>query len=155
LDQPGGRQDEIAGPDQPSLHPPAAGAAALALSAPETVRLADRLTSPAPHWKTVVRNLAIVAVALGVAVALYSERSTTAKGLRHIGDLNWAWAVPASLAEVVSMVAFGRLYQVLLQANRARVKLPWILAAAFTANAISAAVPLIGSGMATRQTFRL
>jgi putative heme transporter len=154
LSQRGGWQDENAGPDQPSLEPSAAGAAALALPAPETVRLAGGLTSPTPHWKTVVRTLAIVAVALGVVAALYSERSTTAKGLHHIGDLDWAWAVPASLAEVVSMVAFGRLYQVLLQANRARVKLPWILAAAFTANAISAAVPLIGSGMATRQTFR-
>jgi putative heme transporter len=130
------------------------GAAALALPAPETVRAVDALTAPAPHWKTVARNLAIAVVALGVVAALYSERSTTAKGLHNFAHLNWAWAAPASLAEMVSMLAFGRLYQVLLQANRARVRLPWILATAFTANAISAAVPVVGSGMATRQTFR-
>jgi len=154
LDQPRGTKDDGGGA-KPSLPEPAlSGAAALALPAPETVRAVDALASPAPHWKTVARNLAILAVALGVVAAIYSERSTTAKGLHNLRILNWAWFALASLAELVSMVAFGRMYQVLLGANRARIKLPWIMAATYTANAVSAAVPVIGSGMAGRQTYR-
>jgi putative heme transporter len=154
LNEPGGLPDENDGPNELTLDPSVAGAAPAVLPAPEITRLAHGAERPAQHWKTVARNISIVAVALGVVAALYSERSNTAKGLDNIRDLNWAWAAAASLAEVMSMMAFGRLYQVLLQANKTRLRLPWILAASFTANAISAAVPVVGSGMASRQTFR-
>ncbi len=154
MSRPTGPEHEAGGPSQPSPELAVAGAAAVALPRVEAMPIANGLTNPAPHWKTVARNLAIVAVALGVVAAIYSERSTTAQGLRNLGDINWAWVAPSSLAEVLSMAAFGRLYQILLQANGTRIRLPWIMAASYTANAVSAAVPVIGSGMASRQTFR-
>jgi hypothetical protein len=45
------------------------------------------------------------------------------------------------------MLALTLLCQALLQANRARLTVTWILAASYTANAISVAVPLTGPGM--------
>jgi uncharacterized membrane protein YbhN (UPF0104 family) len=95
-----------------------------------------------------------VAVALGVVVAIYAERSTIAKGIHNIGTLNWAWVAAASLVEVLSMVALALLYRELLRANGARLSVTWILAASYTANALSIAVPVIGSGMAGRLAYR-
>lgn len=132
----------------------AGGTAAISLPTAGAVRLADGPTTPARHWKTLLRNLAIMAIALGVVAALYSERSTTAKGLSNLRDLNWAWVAAASLVEVLSMLAFALLYRDLLLANGRRLRLIWILAASLSANAISVAVPVIGSGMAGRQMFR-
>jgi hypothetical protein len=95
-----------------------------------------------------------MAIALGVAAALYSERSTTGKGLGNLKDVNWAWVAAASLVQVLSMLAFALLYRDLLRANGRRLQLIWILAARLSANAIFVAVPVIGSGMAGRQMFR-
>ncbi len=121
--------------------PLAGGAAALALPTAGAARLAGGPTRPAHQWKTLLRNLAIMAIALGVVAALYSERSTTAKGLRYLQDLNWAWVAAASLVEALSMLAFALLYRDLLRANGARLRLTWILAASLSANAVSVAVP--------------
>jgi putative heme transporter len=153
LNQPGGTHDEDGGPSELSVEPLTAGVAAVVLPAPEAVVLAGGPARSSQRWKTIVRDLAILAIVLAVIAAIYSERSTTAKGIRHLRDLDWAWIPAVSLAQVLSMVAFGRLYQVLLQANRNRLKLPWILAASFAANAVSSFVPVVGSGMASRQNF--
>lgn len=116
----------------------------------------DRLNGPVAKkgWRSAARNAAIVAVALGVVVAIYAERSTIAKGIHNIGTLNWAWVAAASLVEVLSMVALALLYRELLRANGARLSVTWILAASYTANALSIAVPVIGSGMAGRLAYR-
>jgi putative heme transporter len=106
------------------------------------------------RWRPVARTVAIVAVGVGVAGAIYAQRSTIGRGLGHVGDLRWAWLAAASLAEVGSMVALALLYRELLRANRARLPLTWILAASYTANAISVTVPVIGSGMASRRAYR-
>jgi uncharacterized membrane protein YbhN (UPF0104 family) len=60
----------------------------------------------------------------------------------------------ASLVEVLSMLALALLYRALLQAGQARLTVTRILAASYTANAISVAVPIIGPGMASRQAYR-
>jgi putative heme transporter len=106
------------------------------------------------RWQPVAKTVAMAAVALGVAAAVYSQRSTIGRGLHGLGNLNWGWVAAASLTEVTSMVALALLYRELLQANRARLALTWILAASYTANAISVTVPVIGSGMASRRAYR-
>ncbi len=85
---------------------------------------------------------------------MYSQRSAIGEGFHNIGDLAWAWVAAASLVEVLSMLALALLYRALLQASQARLTVAWILASSYTANAISIAVPVIGSGMASRQAYR-
>jgi putative heme transporter len=106
---------------------------------------------PRTSW---VRALAIIAISVGAMAAVYSQRSSIGEGLHNVGSLNWGWAAAASLIEVLSMLALALLYQALLQANRARLTVTWILATSYTANAISVTVPLIGAGMASRQAYR-
>lgn len=115
----------------------------------------DRPASPVKQrWKSVVRNVAIIAVALGAATAIYAERSTIGRGVHNVRNLNWPWVAAASFVEVLSMVALALLYRELLRANGARLGLTPILAASYTANVISVVVPVIGSGMASRQAYR-
>jgi putative heme transporter len=106
------------------------------------------------QWRAIARAAAVVVVTLGVGVAVYSQRSTIGMGLHGVGHLTWAWVGAASLSEVLSMMALALLYRELLRANGARLALTWILAASYTANAISVSVPVIGSGMASRRAYR-
>ncbi len=105
-------------------------------------------------WRSVGQTVVIVAVVLAMVGAVWSQRSTIATGLHHVGDLSWAWVAAASLIEVVSMLALALLYRELLLASGARLSVTWILAASYTANAICVAVPVIGSGMASRQAYQ-
>ena len=105
-------------------------------------------------WTSAVRTVAIVAILLGAAAAVYSERSAIGHGIGNVRDLHWAWVAAASLSEVVSMLALALLYQALLQAGQARLTVTWIFASAHIANAISTAVPVIGSPMASREAYR-
>jgi putative heme transporter len=100
-----------------------------------------------------LRAPAIIIILVGAAAAVYSQRSSIGEGL-HNTSLNWIWVAAASLIEVLSMLALALLYRALLEANRARLTVTWILATSYTANAISVAVPVIGAGMASRQAYR-
>ena len=72
----------------------------------------DRLTSPVKKgWRSSARSVAIVAVAMGVVAAIYSERTTISKGIGNVGNLSWAWVAATSLIEVLSMVALAQLYR--------------------------------------------
>jgi putative heme transporter len=114
----------------------------------------DRSASPAKKTRTAtIRALAIIAICVGTAAAVYSQRSTIGEGFRNVRDLSWVWVAAASLVEVLSMLALALLYRALLQASQARLTVPWILASSYTANAISIAVPVIGPGMASRQAY--
>jgi uncharacterized membrane protein YbhN (UPF0104 family) len=116
---------------------------------------ADRSASPVKKTRTsTVRALAIIAICVGAAAAINSQRSAIGEGFHNIGDLDWAWVAAASLVEVLSMLALALLYRALLQASQARLTVTWILASSYTANAISTAVPVIGSGMASSQAYR-
>jgi putative heme transporter len=108
----------------------------------------------APRWHLIVQTVAVVAVAGGVVVALYLQHGTIGNGLGHIGNLRWRWVVLASLCELVSMAALAALYRDLLGANDTRLGLPWILACCLASNAISLSIPVIGSGIASRRTYR-
>ena len=101
-----------------------------------------------------VRGAFIGAVALGVLAAVFSERRTIAMGLHHVGGLSWGWAAAASFVEIASMLGLAMLYRDLLRASGAHLSLTWILAASYTANALSIAVPVIGSGMGGRLAFQ-
>jgi putative heme transporter len=105
--------------------------------------------------KSAIRTVLIAAIFAGAAAAVYAERSTIGNGLHNVTNLNWAWVAAASLAEVLSMLALALLYKALLRANSARLTVTWILASSHIANGISIAVPVIGSGMASRQAYRL
>ncbi len=75
-------------------------------------------------------------------------------GLHHVGGLSWGWAAAASFVEIASMLGLAMLYRDLLRASGAHLSLTWILAASYTANALSIAVPVIGSGMGGRLAFQ-
>jgi putative heme transporter len=107
-----------------------------------------------PHWHVVLQTVAIVAIGVGVVVALYLQHRTIGDGLAHVGSLKWRWVILAGLSEVVSMVGLALLYQDLLGANQIRLKVSWILACCLASNAISLGVPVIGSGIASRRTYR-
>jgi len=107
-----------------------------------------------PRWHVVAQTVAIVGVAAGVGAAVYLQHGTIGEGLRQLGSIKWRWVVVAGSCELVSMVALALLYRDLLRANETRLGVPWILACCLASNAISLSVPVIGSGIATRRTFR-
>lgn len=104
-------------------------------------------------WASAIRTLAIIAVIVGAAAAVYALRSTVGQGIHNVGHLRWLWVAAASLVEVLSMLALALLYRALLQASEARLPVTWILASSYTANAISVGVPVVGSGMASRHAY--
>jgi hypothetical protein len=60
----------------------------------------DRLNGPVAKkgWRSAARNAAIVAVALGVVVAIYAERSTIARAFTISGpSIGLGWLRPAWL----------------------------------------------------------
>lgn len=115
----------------------------------------DRLADPViKTWTSALRTLAIIAICVGAAAAVYSQRTVIGQGIHNVRDLHWAWVAAASLSEALSMLALVLLYQALLPASQARLTVTWIFASTHIANAISTAVPVIGSGMASRQAYR-
>lgn len=96
----------------------------------------------------VVRAVAIVVIVCGSAAALYAERHTIAAGLRPFRQANAGWAAAGFGAEVVSMLSFALLQRELLRAAGTRLTFGALLAIAYTSNAITVAVPVVGSAMA-------
>jgi putative heme transporter len=72
-------------------------------------------------------------------------------GVATLAHVRPGWMAAGFAAEVVSMVGFGLLEKELL---RAGVTLRAVLATAYRANAIAVAVPVVGSGLATRYAYR-
>jgi uncharacterized membrane protein YbhN (UPF0104 family) len=106
------------------------------------------------RWKSALRVAIIIAIFIGAAVAVYSERSMIAEGFHHMGRLNWAWVVAAMLSELVSMIAFSQLQKVLLRANQVQPSFSWLLAICYKSNAIAVFVPIVGSGIGTQHVYR-
>jgi hypothetical protein len=95
-----------------------------------------------------------VAVALGAAVAIYAERGTIRSGLQVPEHVILAWVFAAVGAEVICMLAFAVLQACPLRAGAASITVSWLLATAYRADVIASAVPVVGSGMATRYACR-
>jgi hypothetical protein len=70
------------------------------------------------HGKSAAQTLAIIAVVVGVAAAVYSQRTSIGQGFHHIGDLNWGWVAGASLVEGLSMMSLALLYWELLEPTK-------------------------------------
>jgi uncharacterized membrane protein YbhN (UPF0104 family) len=96
----------------------------------------------------------VVAIVVGAVAAVHSERSTIAAGIHHITGLNWAWAIAASLTELVSMFAFTQLQKVLLRANEFQPPLSRLLVIGLTSNAIAVFMPIVGPGIGTQHVYR-
>lgn len=107
-----------------------------------------------PRWHIIFQTVAIIAITVDVGVSLYVQHANIGEGLRQIGSIEWRWVVVAGMCELVSMTALALLYRDLLRVNETRLGVSWILACCLASNAISLSVPVIGSGIATRRTFR-
>jgi putative heme transporter len=116
-------------------------------------------TAPARHRrvKAAAQVAAIGAITAGTGFAVYAERATLASGLRAFTHANIGWVAVGWLAESLSMIAFALLQRRLLLTAGARLTFGSLMAIVYTSTAISLAVPVAGSGLATvysHQRFR-
>jgi uncharacterized protein (TIRG00374 family) len=116
--------------------------------------MADAGGGPQAGWHWTVKTT-FVAVLLGSAfIAIWFNRDHVLDGVGGLQDLDWGWVVAAFAAECVSMLAFAAVQHRLLHVGGHRLTLAWLTANAYTANAISLAVPYVGSTMAAGYTLR-
>lgn len=110
------------------------------------------------RWlKGAARVAAIGATIVGAGFAVYAERATVASGLRAFTHANLGWVVAGWFAESLSMTAFALFQRRLLVTAGARLTIGALMAIIYTSTAISLAVPVAGSGLATaysHQRFR-
>lgn len=104
-------------------------------------------------WRAVLRSALIVVITIACGVAVYSEWSTLAPGLRGLRHLEWRWYAVAGVAELLSMVGLAFLQRTILDAQGARLGVARILASGYTANALAVGIPVIGQGLAGRQAY--
>jgi putative heme transporter len=100
------------------------------------------------------RPVAIGVILAGCAVALYAERTTIADGVSVFRHAALSWVAVGIGAECVSMAAFALLQRQLLGAGDSRLTVGTLLAISYTGNAITGAVPVVGSGLALAYTQR-
>jgi uncharacterized protein (TIRG00374 family) len=98
--------------------------------------------------------MALLGLSAGAAWAVYADRATIAEGSQSLVHLTPPWAGTAAAAQVVSMLAFALQEQRLFRALGGRLTIGRLLSTAYLANAINFAVPIVGSGMATRYAYR-
>ncbi len=121
----------------------------------------DDLTDDAPtvvlerqRRRVSATTVAVIAITLGAGWAIYAERMTIRSGFGFLDHLTSIWVGAAAVAQTVSMTAFALLQKRLLRAVGARLTVSWLLSSAYLANAIAFAVPVAGSGMATRYAYK-
>ena len=105
-------------------------------------------------WVGVAQVVAIAAIAVGALAAIYAERSTVSEGFIALRYVRVGWLVAGFSAELVSMVALAQLERSLLRGLGARHTLRSVLATAYSSNAISVTVPIVGSSIATAYAYR-
>jgi putative heme transporter len=104
--------------------------------------------------KAAVRVAAIGAITAGTGFAVYAERATVASGLTAFTRANVGWVAAGFAAESLSMIAFALLQKRLLLPTRARLTFGSLMGIVYASTAISLAVPVAGSGLATAYTHR-
>jgi putative heme transporter len=97
--------------------------------------------------------LAVVCVVL-LGAAVHAELPMVAASLRSLAHLRWRPAVLAVAAETASMVALALMERRILILAGLRLPFGRSVAIAYASNALSASLPVIGSGAATAFTFR-
>jgi putative heme transporter len=105
-------------------------------------------------WIGVAQVVAVAAIAIGALAAIYAERSTVREGFVALRYVRVGWLLAGFSVELVSMVALAQLERSLLRGVGARHTLRSVLATAYSSNAISVTVPIIGSSIATAYAFR-
>ena len=105
-------------------------------------------------WVGVAQVLAVAAIAAGALAAIDAERSTVREGLVAVRYVRIGWLLAGFSVELVSMVALAQLERSLLRGVGARRSLRSVLATAYSSNAISVTVPIIGSSIATGYAYR-
>jgi uncharacterized membrane protein YbhN (UPF0104 family) len=98
--------------------------------------------------------VAVAVIAVGALAAIYAERSTVREGFVALRYVRVGWLLAAFSVEVVSMVALAQLERSLLRGAGAKHTLRSVLATAYSSNAISVTVPIIGSSIATAYAYR-
>jgi uncharacterized membrane protein YbhN (UPF0104 family) len=81
------------------------------------------------------------------------ERDTIDRSLTFVPRADWKWLVVAGSLELVSLIAFARVQQIILRAAGVRIRNASMMATTFAGNAISVSLPLIGPGAGTAFTF--
>jgi putative heme transporter len=107
-----------------------------------------RALRPWRRWAPVVACV----VLLGMAV--HAEEPMIAESLRSFAHLRWWPAALAVAAETASMVALGLMERRILILAGLRLPVGRSVAIAYASNALSASLPVIGSGAATAFTYR-
>ncbi len=105
-------------------------------------------------WIGVAQVVAVAAIAVGALAAIYAERSTVAEGFVALRYVRVGWLLAGVSVELASMVALAQLERSLLRGVGARHTLRSVLATAYSSNAISVTVPIIGSSIATAYAYR-
>jgi uncharacterized membrane protein YbhN (UPF0104 family) len=105
-------------------------------------------------WIGVAQVVAVAAIAVGALAAIYAERSTVRDGFVALRYVRVGWLVAGFSVELMSMVALAQLERSLLRGVGARHTLRSVLATAYSSNAISVTVPIIGSTIATGYAYR-
>jgi uncharacterized membrane protein YbhN (UPF0104 family) len=104
-------------------------------------------------WIGVAQLVAFAAIALGALAALYAERSTVTEGFAALRHVRVGWILAGVSVELLSMVALAQLERSLLRGVGATHTLRSVLATAYSSNAISVTVPIIGSSIATAYAY--
>jgi uncharacterized membrane protein YbhN (UPF0104 family) len=105
-------------------------------------------------WIGVAQVVAVAAIAVAALAAIYAERSTVGEGFVALRHAQAGWLLAGVSVEFVSMVALAQLDRSLLRGVGARHTLRSLLATVYSSNAISVAVPIIGSSIATAYAYR-
>ncbi|HEX6524061.1 MAG TPA: YbhN family protein [Streptosporangiaceae bacterium] len=105
-------------------------------------------------WIGVAQMVGVAAIAVAALVAIYTERSTLLEGIAALRHVRVGWLVAGFSAELVSMVGLAQLERCLLRGVGATHTLRSVLATAYSSNAISVSVPIIGSSIATAYAYR-
>lgn len=105
-------------------------------------------------WIGVAQVVAVAAIAVAALAAIYTERSTLLEGFAALRHVRVGWLLAGTSVELVSMVALAQLERSLLRSVGASNTLRSVLATAYSSNAISVTVPIIGSSIATAYAYR-
>jgi putative heme transporter len=127
----------------------------------ETVTAAP-VTSPAPgrhgvpyrsllSWRRWAVGIACIVL---LAVAVHAEGPMLSESVHSFAHLRWRPVVLAVAAETVSMIALALMERRILILAGVRLSAGRVIAIVYASNAISASLPVVGSGAATAFSYR-
>jgi putative heme transporter len=120
-------------------------------SAPDPGPSPDTRRARRRTWR---RWILIVICAVLLAVAIRAEEKMVARSLDSFAHLHLRPLIFAVVMEVLSMVALGLMERRILLMGGLRVPIRRSVAIAYASNAMSASLPMVGSGAASTFTYR-